>query len=234
MALHVAEGPFVGLEQRLKDRVSNALLRRTYEKGDHLYSAGEDFAGLFWLRSGVALSYNMHGGKRYEFAAPVYWGLWGAPAMLARTHNSALEARTRCVVDWLPPSETSALVDEPDFVKLVAKWTADDYAMLLELLAVISMNRSDDRLIGFLRRVYEVARANPDHGVRAPTETGIAWPFTTVELAAFLSLSRPHVSTILSRLSAEGKVRIEGRTLYMPDTAGDKDRRPGVNLRAER
>ena len=224
MASYVAEGPFAGLEQRLRDRVTSTLVRRTYDKGNHLFSAGEDFAGLFWLRSGVTLSYNKHNGKRYEFAAPVYWGMWGAPAMLTRVHRSALQARSRCIVDWLPAREARTLADEPDFMKLVAKWTADDYARLLELLAVISINRSDERLLGYLRQVYTLARANPGDNARMQSDSGIAWPFTTVELAAFLALSRPHVSTILGRLNSEGRIRIDNRMLFIPEA----DEEPGA------
>jgi len=216
MAMHVADGPFAGLERRLRERVDYALVRRTFDKGEHLYAAGNEYAGLFWLRSGVALAYNRRG-DRYEFAVPLHWGLWGAPSIITRKHNSALEARTRCVVDWLPPEATRALMEEAAFVRLVAKWTADDYAMLLDMLAVMSIGRSEDRLLGYLTRIHTFAVTNPDAMAGAQSGSGIAWPFTTVQLAAFLGLSRPHLSAILGRLNGDGRVRIADRQLYMPE-----------------
>lgn len=222
MAFFVADTPFEGLDRRLRARVHKALVRRNYKKGDHLFLAGEDHRGLFWLRSGVALSYNGRGSAGYEFAAPVSWGLWGAPSILTGTHNSALEARSPCNVDWLPPEETQALMGEHGFVKLAAQWTADDYAMLLELLAVISISRSEDRLMGYLERVYRLALAKPDRRTGDHELSGIAWPFTTIQLAAFLALSRPHLSTIINRLSAENKVRIERKRLIIPGFASEE------------
>ena len=70
----------------------------------------------------------------------------------------------------------------------------------------------------------------PDARYHGDDGAGIPWPFTTVQLAAFLGLSRPHLSTILNRPGAEGKARIEGRTLVMPGVtraAETGHRRPG-------
>jgi len=215
MALHFAATPFDPLERSLKERVTRALVRRVVKKGEHLYRAGDSHAGLFWLRSGVALSYNRRPGRGYEFAAPVYWGLWGAPSILTKTHNSALEARTQCVVDWLSPDATVRLMDEPGFVKLVAKWTADDYSMLLRLFSAISVTRSEERLMGYLTNVYRAGRANPEAG-GAEGPLDLPWPFTTIELAAFLSISRPHLSTLIGRLNQEGRMRLSGKRLEVP------------------
>lgn len=219
MAFYVTETPFAGLEPQAHDRVNSALVRRIVEKGEHIFSSGKDHRGLIWLRSGVALSYNTRGGRSYEFASPIYWGLWGAPSLFKGVHDTNLKAQTRCLVDWLPPEQTAVLMDEPSFVKLAARWTADDHAMLLELLAVISISRSEDRLMEFLTRIYKQGLANPERVETPEQDTGLIWPFTTVQLAAFLGLSRPHLSTILTRLASEDKARIEGRTLTMPGSS---------------
>ncbi|MCR9122799.1 MAG: Crp/Fnr family transcriptional regulator [Phyllobacteriaceae bacterium] len=215
MALHFAATPFDSLERDVKERVARALVRRVVKKGTHLYRSGDAHAGLFWLRSGVTLSYNRRPDRGYEFAAPVYWGLWGAPSILTKTHNSSMEARSQCVVDWLSPEATARLMENPAFVKLVAKWTADDYSMLLRLFSAISVTRSEDRLMGFLTNVYRAGRANPElPATDGPSD--LPWPFTTVELAAFLSISRPHLSTLIGRLNQEGRLRLSGKRLDVP------------------
>lgn len=234
MALHFADTPFDSIERSLKERVTRALVRRVVKKGEHLYRYGDSHAGLFWLRSGVALSYNRRPDRGYEFAAPVYWGLWGAPSILTKTHNSALEARTQCIVDWLSPDATARLMDEPGFVKLVAKWTSDDYSMLLRLFSAISVTRSEDRLMGYLTNVYRAGRANPEAtGADGPAD--LPWPFTTIELAAFLSISRPHLSTLIGRLNQEGRLRLSGKRLEIPlaplaDADAEQGRRTSVGV----
>lgn len=220
MAINFRHSPFERLEPHLRAEVEASLVRHTFRRGDKMLHQSGSFTGIVWLRSGVGLAERRRPDGSLEHSCPLHWGVWGTEALMNGRYLGTLIAATPCVASVLPANDAHRFNAEPAFSRLVAEWLSDDFALSIKTMSALNASRTDERVMDFLSYVYRQAARELD----APAQErdgSVAWPFSVGQLAQFVSVSRPHLSAILSRLSAEGKLSLSGRRLAVPAVANE-------------
>ncbi|MCR9122798.1 MAG: Crp/Fnr family transcriptional regulator [Phyllobacteriaceae bacterium] len=213
MADNFERSPFEVLPQNLQAEISGALNRTVFAKGERLFQRGErNKIGLFWLRRGVTIFTQDELQGDFGFAWPFYWGIWGAPSLIGQQHAASWTTVTRCEMDVLPLEAVEKLSKNEAFSGLLSVWAARDLAISIHVSAVLNEQRTELKVQQYLHAVAKHALADP---ARRPSTgvTSIAWPFSKTDLARFLGVSRPHLSTVLGHLPPTCAVRIDGRYL---------------------
>lgn len=218
MATNFEISPFERLDAPLRQRVEAVLVQRTCARGETILAQAAPFAGLAWLHSGVAMARRLRDDRSVEHAGPIHWGIWGAPAAIGGHHMGELSAVTRCGIGWLPAEAVRTLMDEPAFARLVTEWVGDDFAHSMQTLSALHASRTEDRVMDFLSYVYR-GTMRGRRAMATERDLSIAWPFTVGQLADFVSVSRPHLSATLGKLTAEGTLKIDGNRLTIPAIA---------------
>lgn len=230
MAINFRQSPFENLEPKLRASVEASLVQQDFKRGETILRQSGSFTGIVWLRSGVGMAERRRPDDSLEYSSPLHWGVWGTEALLKGSYLGTLIAATPCVASVLPAHDAHRFNADPAFSKLVADWLSDDFSLSVKAMSALSASRTDERVMDFLSYVYRQAARDTARSVSGQ-HGSVAWPFSVGQLAQFVSVSRPHLSTILSRLSAEGKLSLAGRRLAIPAIA-DELRKGAANTAA--
>lgn len=213
MADNFERSPFESLPNDMQAEISGALVRTIFAKGERMFRRGApNEVGLFWLRRGVTIFTQDELQGDFGFAWPFYWGIWGAPSLIGQQHAASWTAVTRCEMDVLPLEAVKAFSKTEAFGSLLSVWAARDLAITIRVTSTLNEQRTDLKVQQYLHAIAKHALADP---ARRPSTglTSIPWPFSKTELARFLGISRPHLSTVLSHLPPTCAVRVDGRYL---------------------
>ncbi|WP_306118001.1 MULTISPECIES: Crp/Fnr family transcriptional regulator [unclassified Roseitalea] len=214
MAISFNDSPYESLSPALRRHVESRLRRRAFHKGQHLYTTGMEHQGLFWFRSGIALSYKTTDDGDYDIAVPIYRGVWTAPSFVNGQHAMSQVAMTTCVVDSIDPDASASLAQDREFMKLISAWCAEDFSLLVSASATINQGRAEDKILSYVRNAIKISRNDPN--ADETTMTGeLEWPFTISQMARFTRFSRPHLSLVLSNLAADQRLEIGNGRLVL-------------------
>ncbi|MBO6552569.1 MAG: Crp/Fnr family transcriptional regulator [Roseitalea sp.] len=213
MAYKFKRSPFESLPKDMQTEIAGALARKTFAKGECIFRRGKpNTVGLYWLQRGVAIATRGEPQGDFGFAWPFYWGIWGAPSILGGEHTAWWTAVSSCEMDVLPLDTVKVLATDQAFNALLSTWAAEDLAISIRMSSILNEQRTELKVQHYLNAVARHALADPARRSMS-TQARVSWPFSKTELARYLSVSRPHLSTVLSQLSERSAVRIDGRHL---------------------
>lgn len=179
-----------------------------YEKGDVIFTEGEQARNYFQIESGAVRMYNLsHEGK--EFTQGMFYSgqSFGEPPLfLDEVYPAAAMACQPTVIIRITKSTLMNLLDEDasvqrSLLKLLARRAYQKALSARDLM----VHNPEQRLRNFLKKCKEEA-GNP---------TGpLLVPYTRQELANFTGMRVETVIRTLSKMQEEGKVQIIDRKLY--------------------
>ncbi len=195
MAVNYLVSPWESCDSDLQERIEEQSRQVIFEKGDLFYDAGDRFSALYVLQSGIAFLHRVDESGKYTLAVPVYRGTWGAPAFLTGIHTATFRASSTCSVKVVPGKVLHDLWDDGELQQTLRSMAETDFNFLLDVMGTLSQSDVESRLVSYLSKV--IASATPPGQKRLNT---IRWPFSLSELADWLSVSRPHLSSVVKTL----------------------------------
>lgn len=186
---------------------------RQFSPGELIFSEGEPCAGLWVIESGRVRIFKSSPTGREQVLAieapgnsvaelPVFDG-GNYPASAAAVDETTLlfvskqEFHSLCLV-------------HPKVALKVLRVVGKRLRMLVGIIEELSFTTVRSRLISLLLRLAR-------QGAKTPAGVEIQLPASNQELAAQIGTVRELVSRNMSRLQAEGLIRIEGRSVIIPD-----------------
>ncbi len=204
---------FSGLtENELKFLAQRAVLRR-FSPGELVFSEGEPCSGMYVVESGHVRIYkssasgreqvlNIEGPGSSVAELPVFDG-GNYPASVSAVEEAALL--------FVSKQDFQALcLAHPQVALKVLRVVGARLRKLVGIIEELSFTTVRHRLASFLVRLAQ-------HGKRAEHGIEVTLPSSNQELAAQIGTVRELVSRNLSRLQAEGLIRMDGRSVFIPD-----------------
>ncbi len=211
----LAKAPvFAGLSDEEFAFIVPRIVSRKYSAGETIFAEGEPCAGFFVVESGNVRIYKSSPNRREQVLSidgpgssiaeiPVFDG-GNYPAS-----GSAVDAVTLLFVS---KADFQALcLAHPQVPLKVLRVVGARLRRLVGIIEELSFSTVRHRLASFLLRIVQKS------GKRGPEGVRITLPMTNQELAAQIGTVRELVSRNLSRLQAEGMLKIEGRDILVTD-----------------
>lgn len=207
---------FEGLSQEEIARFARGVREHNVEKGTILFHRGDPCHGFHLILTGqVKLAFTSPEGqeKVIEIMRPGH--TFGEAVMFmdmpyvvmaqALTDCSLLHIAKRVVFE--------EMAREPSFSRKIIAGLARRLHHLIADVETYSLRSGRERVIGYLLREQETRDGMPAAGgpvsLRLPTSKGT--------IASRLNLTQEHFSRILHELTNAGLIRVEGRTIHIPD-----------------
>ncbi len=201
---------FGGLRPESAAQIESIAARRTYEKGEIIFTEGDDAHGFYITASGTVKIYKLSvEGKEqtlHIFGPGEPFG--EVPVFTGGSFPATAETLTRAELVYLPRRE---------FVNRISA----NPSLALNMLAVLS-----HRLRAFTRQVEslslkEVPARLADYLLylsREAEETSeITLPIPKGQLASLLGTIPETLSRIFAKMTAEGVIRVSGRSIRLQD-----------------
>jgi len=206
---------FADLSETEMKFLAQRAVPRQFAPGELIFSEGEPCAGLYVIESGRVRIFKSSPAGREQVLAidgpgssvaelPVFDG-GNYPASAAAVDDTTLlfvskqEFHSMCLV-------------HPKVALKVLRVVGKRLRTLVGIIEELSFTTVRSRLITLLLRLAR-------QGNKTAAGTEIQLPASNQELAAHIGTVRELVSRNMSRLQAEGLIRIEGRSVVIPDVA---------------
>lgn len=204
---------FSGLSETELEFLSQRAVPRTYTKGEIVFTEGDPCAGLFVIESGEVRIFKSSPGGREQILAVE--GPGSSVAELPLFDGGNYPASTAAVKDariyFISKQDFHSLcLVHPQVPLKVLKVVGGRLRRLVGIIEELSFTTVRSRLISVL-----VRRAKAGKKTREGIE--IELPASNQELASEIGTVRELVSRNLSRLQAEELIRMEGKTVTIPD-----------------
>jgi CRP/FNR family transcriptional regulator, cyclic AMP receptor protein len=202
---------FADLEEDELGFVSQRAIVRRYSAGQTVFAEGEECAGLYVVASGHVRIFKSSAAGREQVLS--IEGPGGSIAELPVFDGGRYPASVVAVED-----ATLLFVSKPDFQSLclthprvalkVLRVVGARLRRLVGIIEELSFTTVRHRLAAFLLRLANEGKRTA-HGIE------VTLPVSNQELAAQIGTVRELVSRNLSRLQAEGLIRMEGRNVTL-------------------
>jgi CRP-like cAMP-binding protein len=188
---------------------------RTYAKGELVFSEGEPCAGLFVIESGHLRIFKSSPGGREQVLTVEGPGSSVAelPVFDGGTYPASTSAMDDARVYFISKQDFHSLcLVHPQVPLKVLKVVGGRLRKLVAIIEELSFTTVRSRLISVLLRLAQSGRK---------TKAGIEiqLPPSNQELASEIGTVRELVSRNLSRLQAEELIRMDAKTVVIPDLA---------------
>ncbi len=195
--------------------LEQSTLVRNFERGDKIFSEGEAAAGLYCVRSGVALLSYRDAFRADKAVRMVGSGdLVGSRSLFAEEpHITTAEALTACHFCFFPKTTIVRLTDSyPLFSRLLFRKLARDRGSRNALFIREQHLPVRFRFIHFLRMMQKRdGITNGDGGVC------VKLPIMRRQIASLLSARPESVARAITELEREGLALFDGRNVTIPD-----------------
>lgn len=205
----------VGLSETELQFLVERAVPRTFRKGELVFSEGEPCAGLFVIESGHLRIFKSSPGGREQVLTVEGPGSSVAelPVFDGGTYPASTVATDDACVYFISKQDFHSLcLVHPQVPLKVLKVVGSRLRKLVGIIEELSFTTVRSRLISVL-----VRRAQAGKKTEAGVE--IQLPASNQELAAEIGTVRELVSRNLSRLQAEELIRMDGKTVVIPDLA---------------
>ena len=195
------------------------------EKGERVFEAGEDFSGLYAVKSGsfksvLATSEGEEQIVGFHLPGELI-GFDGYEAVHTVT-ISALETSTVCKV---PTDNLDFLVSEfKGVASHVHSMVANDVKAHNSVLLLIAQKTAEDRIVCFLKNMGDRFKK------RGYSGSHFTLSMPRGDIANFLGMAPETVSRLFSRLAEEGVVEFDRRNVHVIDQAEMERRSCGHQL----
>lgn len=185
-------------------------------KGDTLYRAGAAFTALYGVRSGSfkTLSLTENGLEQiagYQLAGDII-GLDGITSDSHECEAIALEDSEVCVIPFHEFEQIAG--DDRQVQRNLYRLLAREITRERLQMIMLGTMHADQRLVTFL---LDLSRRYQKLGYSA---SAFVLRMTRDEIGSYLGLKLETVSRVLSRLQAEGLIRVTGREIMLSNSQG--------------
>jgi CRP/FNR family transcriptional regulator len=209
---------FGNLEAEEMAALAQAALRKTYKKGQVVFSQGDPANQMFLLKAGrVKLGKLTAEGNEITLDIRKAGDFLGE-SMLIEDADYPLTAL--CLEDTLTCGFTKAafeklILENSNIGLQVIRNLSNRIAWLTERVGSFSLTNLEDRLYQVLT---QVAR---EHGVKSSRGFSIEFPLTHEELGFLVGAHRVSITKALKALKEAGRILQEGRTLILSPLPAD-------------
>jgi CRP/FNR family transcriptional regulator, cyclic AMP receptor protein len=209
---------FANLKAEEMANLAQAALRKTFKKGEVVFSQGDPANQMFLLKAGrVKLDKITAEGNEITLDIRKAGDFLGE-SMLIEDADYPLTAL--CLEDTLTCGFTKAafeklILENPNIGLQVIKNLSNRIAWLTERVGSFSLSNLEDRLYQVLT---QVAR---EHGVESPRGFSIQFPLTHEELGFLVGAHRVSITKAMKALRETGRILQEGKTLILAALSPD-------------
>lgn len=197
------------------ERVDSIIKRhKPLHKGDDLYREGDSFSCLYAVRSGSFKVYTMEeDGSEQVIAFYLPGEILGMDAIDRKVHISNAKSMETSAVCEIPYDEVEHLSGkihnlQVHLYRLLSREIRIDH----ELQLLLAKKTAEERLGVFLMNLsarYARRHLSPTH---------FRLPMSRADISAYLGLAVETVSRILTRMQAQGVLKVKGRDVEILDT----------------
>ena len=200
-------------ETELKALADRAMERRL-AKGEVLFVAGDEAAGLFVIAEGSVRAYRegLDGREQVIHVERAGATIAELPVFDDRPYPSTVAAEEETLVLFIDRRDVKRLcLEHPSIALAALKLLAGRLRRCAELVEALSLREVDQRLAHWL--LGEARRRGTRHSERLQ----ITLALTNQQIAARIGSVREVVSRAFTRLQNNGLIAVEGRAVVIPD-----------------
>ncbi|MBS1807924.1 MAG: Crp/Fnr family transcriptional regulator [Acidobacteria bacterium] len=196
--------------------LSERAMERHLAKGEVLFMAGDEAAGLFVIAEGSVRAYRegLDGREQVIHVERAGATIAELPVFDDRPYPSTVAAEEETLVLFIDRRDVKRLcLEHPNIALAALKLLAGRLRRCAELVEALSLREVDQRLAHWL---LSAARMR---GTR--TEKGLQFTVTLTnqQIAARIGSVREVVSRAFTRLQNNGLIAVDGRAILIPDEA---------------
>jgi CRP-like cAMP-binding protein len=207
---------FAGLSEAELDFLAARALPREYHADDLIFSEGDRCEGLYVIESGAAKVFKLSPSGREQVLTIEGEGntLAELPVFDGGDYPASASAVGATAVLFISKRDFQALcLQHPEVALKVLKVVGARLRRLVDIVEELSFTTVRHRLAALLLREAKQGGKRTARGVE------LTLGISNQELAFHIGTVRELVSRNLSRLQAEGIIKIDGRTMVVPDVA---------------
>ncbi len=205
---------FSGLSDHELGFLLERVVSRAFSSGETVFTEGEPCTGLYVVESGsVRIFKSSPGGREQVLSVEGPGGsVAELPVFDGGRYPASVSAIEDCVLLFVSKQDFQALcLAHPEVALKVLKVVGARLRRLVGIIEELSFTTVRHRLNAYLLRLARSEGRKVSDGIQ------VTLPANNQELAAQIGTVRELVSRNLSRLQAEGSVRIDGRDLVIRD-----------------
>ena len=205
---------FAELDEKTLGALAARAVERSYARDEILFIAGEEAHGLYVIVSGSVRAFRESVDGREQVIHVERAGATVAelPVFDDGPFPSTVAAEEETHVLFIDKRDVRRLsLEHPEIALAALKVLAGRLRRCAELVEALSLREVGQRLARFLLAEARTKGARFDKGVR------VELTHTNQQIAARVGSVREVVSRALTRLQLDGLVRLEGRSLIVPD-----------------
>ncbi|MGA2236200.1 MAG: Crp/Fnr family transcriptional regulator [Terriglobales bacterium] len=203
---------FSGLSEQEFAFLTSHLLQRKYAVGELIFGEGDPCAGLYVVQSGNVRIFKSSAGGREQVLSIDGPGssIAELPVFDGGNYPASATAVDDATLLFVSKQDFQALcVAHPQVALKVLRVVGARLRRLVGIIEELSFTTVRHRLASFLLRLAQ------KEGKRTPEGVEIIMPVSNQELASQIGTVRELVSRNLSRLQAEGMIKIDGRSVVV-------------------
>jgi CRP/FNR family cyclic AMP-dependent transcriptional regulator len=203
---------FAGLAPEEMRFLAERAVARSYAPGEMVFTEGDPCAGLFIVSRGSVRIFKTSPGGREQILSIDGPGssIAELPVFDGGTYPASVAALTASVLLFIAKKDFQSLcLQHPEVALKVIKVVGGRLRRLVGIIEELSFTTVRQRLAAHLLRLAKSEGTSGAEGITIPM------PANQQELASHIGTVRELVSRNLSRLQAEGIVRLDGKELVI-------------------
>ncbi len=194
--------------------LAERAVERRLARGEVLFIAGDEAAGLFVIAVGAVRAYRegLDGREQVIHVERAGATIAELPVFDDRPYPSTVAAEEETIVLFIDKRDVKRLcLDHPNIAFAALKLLAGRLRRCAELVEALSLREVDQRLAHWLLSAARV------RGTRGGEGLQFTMHLTNQQIAARIGSVREVVSRALTRLQQNGLIAVDGRTISIPD-----------------
>lgn len=207
---------FGGLNEPELSSLAGRATERRLARGEILFMAGDEAAGLFVVVEGALRAYRegLDGREQIIHVERAGATIAELPVFDDKPYPSTVAAEEDSIVLFLAKTDVRALcLSQPELALIALKLLAGRLRKCAELVEALSLREVDQRLARWL-----LAEART-RGRRLSDKLELNLVLTNQQIAAHIGSVREVVSRALARLQQNGLIEVDGRHVFIADEA---------------
>lgn len=205
---------FGGLNETELEALAERAVERRLARGEVLFMAGDDAAGLFVIAEGAVRAYRegLDGREQVIHVERAGATIAELPIFDDRPYPSTVAAEEETLVLFIDKRDVKRLcLEHPNIALAALKLLAGRLRRCAELVEALSLREVDQRLAHWLLSAARI------RGTRADEVLQFTLHLTNQQIAARIGSVREVVSRAFTRLQQNGLISVEGRVVQIPD-----------------
>jgi CRP/FNR family transcriptional regulator len=205
---------FGALSEAELQALAERAVERHLARGEVLFVAGDEAAGLFVIAEGSLRAYRegLDGREQVIHVERAGATIAELPVFDDRPYPSTVAAEEETLVLFIDKRDVKRLcVEHPNIALAALKLLAGRLRRCAELVEALSLREVDQRLAHWLLSAARVRGSRGNEGLQFTLH------LTNQQIAARIGSVREVVSRALTRLQNNGLIAVDGRVVQIPD-----------------